>query len=482
MSNENKAFKAGVWYVVGNFLAKAAGFITTPFFTRILTKSEIGNFANLTSWIEIFAVVFTLNLTSSVMIARFDYGEELDDYISSNLILGSLVTLVVYSVVVINKSFFISLLNLSEYEIHVIFMYLAVYPALQMYLIKSRIKYEYRNAVMISLVATIASTILSLVCAVIFSDKLLGRVIGYYGILFVINLAIYISILLKARRIKCSYWKYALAISLPLIWHALAGNILGSSDRVMITHYCGDEATAYYSIAYYCGLMLSVFWSAINNAWSTWAYEKMDEQNIYQLKSASKPLLLLMGGIIFIILLFAPEILLLMGGKSYMEAVYVIPPVVIAYAFQVVYSLYVNVEFFYKKQKYIAIGTTIAAIVNIVLNVIFIPAFGYIAAAYTTLAGYILLFFIHFYFVFRMKKSDWYDIKFNLIFLGVSLLLLPLSTLLYKFFVVRVCAILILGISILVTAFLLRREINKSIKSRSIKPLKAVIKTLREEN
>ena len=57
MSNENKAFKAGVWYVVGNFLAKAAGFITTPFFTRILTKSEIGNFANLTSWIEIFAVV-----------------------------------------------------------------------------------------------------------------------------------------------------------------------------------------------------------------------------------------------------------------------------------------------------------------------------------------------------------------------------------------------------------------------------------------
>lgn len=415
------------------------------------------------------------------MIARFDYSDELNDYIASNLVLGSFVTLVAYCIVILNKGFFISLLSLSEYEIHMIFLYLSVYPALQMYLISSRIKYEYRNAVLISLFSTAASTVLSLICVFIFSNKLIGRITGYYGALFIINLVIYIYSFAKATKIKCSYWKYAIAISLPLVWHTLAGNILGSSDRVMITYFCGDESTAYYSVAYYCGLMLSVFWSAVNNAWSTWAYEKMEQQSYYQLKRASKPLLLLMGGIIFIILLFVPEIMFLMGGTAYMEAIYVVPPVVIAYAFQVVYSLYVNIEFFSKKQKYIALGTTIAAIVNIVLNIIFIPIFGYLAAAYTTLAGYILLFFIHFYFVNKMKKTEWYDTKFNLIFLSGSLLLLPLSIVLYRFYIIRIGIILILGICIFFIAFLLRKKIYSSLKLRSAKPLLDTIETLRRK-
>ncbi len=170
-----------------------------------------------------------------------------------------------------------------------------------------------------------------------------------------------------------------------------------------------------------------------------------------------------------------------MGGTAYMEAIYVVPPVVIAYAFQVVYSLYVNIEFFSKKQKYIALGTTIAAIVNIVLNIVFIPIFGYLAAAYTTLAGYILLFFIHFYFVNKMKKTEWYDTKFNLIFLSGSLLLLPLSIVLYRFYIIRIGIILILGICIFFIAFLLRKKIYSSLKLRSAKPLLDTIETLRRK-
>ena len=48
-----------------------------------------------------------------------------------------------------------------------------------------------------------------------------------------------------------------------------------------------------------------------------------------------------------------------------------------------------------KKTKYIAMGTSLAAVLNIVLNYIFIKKFGYQAAAWTTLFSYIALFIFH---------------------------------------------------------------------------------------
>ena len=47
MSNDNtskKALKSGVWYTLSNFLINGAAFITTPFFARLLTKTEYGEY------------------------------------------------------------------------------------------------------------------------------------------------------------------------------------------------------------------------------------------------------------------------------------------------------------------------------------------------------------------------------------------------------------------------------------------------------
>ena len=80
------------------------------------------------------------------------------------------------------------------------------------------------------------------------------------------------------------------------------------------------------------------------------------------------------------LIMIAPEILYILGGEEYMQAVYVIPPVMIGYIAQMLYTLYVNIEYYNRKQKQIMAGTLIAAAINIILNLIFIPIFGYIAA------------------------------------------------------------------------------------------------------
>ena len=52
-------------------------------------------------------------------------------------------------------------------------------------------------------------------------------------------------------------------------------------------------------------------------------------------------------------------------------------------------------EYYYKKTKLIALGTMLAAGMNILLNAVFIPTFGYVAAAYTTVACYLLYYLLH---------------------------------------------------------------------------------------
>ena len=93
-----------------------------------------------------------------------------------------------------------------------------------------------------------------------------------------------------------------------------------------------------------------------------------------------------------------------------------------------------------------------AAIVNVILNAVFIPKFGYMAAAYTTLFSYALWAYIQIalanYTSKVCGKITWkiYDDK-RIILLSLGTVLLSLSgLLLYKNIVCRYLFILIIGL------------------------------------
>ena len=143
----------------------------------------------------------------------------------------------------------------------------------------------------------------------------------------------------------------------------------------------------------------------------------------------------------------------------------------ILYIFQFIYSLYVNIEFYHKKQKNIAIGTIIAAIINIVLNFVFIPIFGYVVAAYTTLIGYFCLLIIHFLFVRKMKCTNWYDTKF---FMKVSIFAIcsvVLFNILYKYSAIRYIVIIIVVFLFGILSFKNRKLIFRCIKEKTYQPI-----------
>ena len=79
MNNNIKALKSGIWYTMSNFLVKSIGFITTPIFTRILTKSEFGAYNNYVSWLSIVTIFVTLDLEATLISARFDFKDTFDE-------------------------------------------------------------------------------------------------------------------------------------------------------------------------------------------------------------------------------------------------------------------------------------------------------------------------------------------------------------------------------------------------------------------
>lgn len=466
-----KALKAGVWYTVCNFMVRAIGFISTPIFTRVLSVSDVGDFSNMMSWVNLLAIVTTFDLYSSLTLARFDYKDNFKEYISSILVLSSGITLACYAVFLGFKSFLLPYLGFSELQLHIAFLYLLTYPALTLFQMEKQVTYDHKPIIIVSVLSSVLSTFTSLFAALVLSDKFFGRMIGYYIPCIIINLILYFIIIKEGKRISTKYWKYALAISTPLVFHLLAGYVLNSSDILMIRNIRGSNETALYSIAYSCAAIIQLLWSSVNSAWAPWSTEMMEKKEYNLLSKASKPFVLLFGFLVMCCILIAPEILWFMGGEEYAVAKYVIPPVMIGYMFQFIYSLYVNIEFYLKEQKYIAIGTVVAASVNILLNLLFIPQYGYIAAAYTTLISYVILFAIHFVLVMRLGKKGWYDDKFILISAVISLFMVGISQVLYAITVLRYILIFVIAGVVLSFMIINRKHLIKAWKEKSILPI-----------
>ena len=138
VDNNKKALKSGIWYTVSNLLVRSIGFITTPIFTRILTKEQFGAYNNYTSWLNIVLIFVTLNLESTLISARFDYKKKFDEYILSMISLSTLSGIIWFVFVnVLNKQIE-SFLGMPLLYINAMVIYLIALPAVNMFQARER--------------------------------------------------------------------------------------------------------------------------------------------------------------------------------------------------------------------------------------------------------------------------------------------------------------------------------------------------------
>lgn len=447
--NERAAVKSGIWFTASNFLVKGIGFITTPIFTRMLTKAEFGDFNNFTTWVNILMIVTSLNLESSLIRARFDFEDHLDEYIFSMQLLSMISTGAWFLVSLLFRKEFSSVLSIENNYINAMFLYLLFFPLINLFQNMERFKYKYRWTVASSLIVSVGSSLLSVVLVMFMKDKLAGRVLGYILPVILLGLVIFFYYFVKIHKVNFNYWKYALPFALPFIPHLLSMLLLGGMDKVMIKHICGAEDLAMYSLAYSVGSLITILVTSINNAYSPWLGEQLANENYQRVYRFSEKYVLLFVYAAVAAVLITPEILLILGGRTYMNAVHVMPPVAAGCIMQFIYCMYVNVEQFEKKTMGMAIASMIAAVINGVLNAIFIPLFGYVAAAYTTFIGYLCLMLMHIFLVHKIHMSKVYQNKKILLTAVLSSALIFVSDLILQTNVVRyviLAAYLMIGV------------------------------------
>ena len=421
MGNNKKALKSGIWYTFANFAMSALTFLTTPIFTRLLSKSDYGIYSAYSSWVQILTIIVPLNFGATLICAKYDYPEDYKRYIYSCMSFTLVFSALWCAIVNVFSDSFTGLFGFGIGYINIMIAYVCFVSIVNIFISAERCLFEYKKAVFVSVLQAVATAVLAILLVLLMKDKLTGRIIGAAFPSIAIGLAVFAFYAIKYRRINIGYAPYALKICLPYIPHALSLVVLNSVDRIMIKRICGAEDAALYSLAYTCSMVITVLVAAMNEAFAPWLAEKLNEEKYGEIKDVAKKYVLLFSGLVVGIVLVAPEIMLMLGGKSYGEALYVLPPVMGGCIFQFLYSMYVNIEQIKKKTMGMACASVAAAVLNYVLNALFIPKYGYIAAAYTTLAGYAFLLLIHMILVKNFIMDVIYDNRLTLALAAVTL-------------------------------------------------------------
>ena len=341
-------------------------------------------------------------------------------------------------------------------------IYLFFTSAIEMFQTRERYYFRYKIVSLISVILAVSSSVLSIALVFYMNDRLEGRIIGVAIPYIVVGFLLFILIFSRGKKININYWKYALPICIPFIPHLLSLTLLNSMDKIMITRYCGSEFNALYSLAYSCGSVISLLMVSMNAAFAPWLGEQLDNKNFVEIRNVATKYICVFVYLTCGFMLLAPEILLVMGGKNYLEALQVILPISIGCVFQLIYTMYVNVEQFKKKTLGMALGTVLAAIINYSLNYIFIPSSGYVAAAYTSLISFFCLMIFHIFLVYKMGFGNVYDLKIIVLIAVLINLYAILVNFMYPYILIRYIVIVIYCFTSLLLFLKIKRSLHIS--------------------
>jgi O-antigen/teichoic acid export membrane protein len=459
--------KASAWFLVCAFMQRGISVLSTPIFTRILTTAEYGQYNVFNSWLGIITVFVSLNLYAGVFaqgIVKFD--DERRKFASS--LQGLCITLdagwtIIYLVF---RDFFNDTLGLTTVQMLAMFVMIWATAAYNFWSVDQRVDFKYRKLVLITIITSIAKPVVGIFLILHAEDKVTARILGLALVEVVAYLGLSISSFVKGKTFYSKkYWKYALSFNIPLIPHYLSQTVLNSADRVMIERMVGASEAGIYSLAYAISCVMTLFNTALEQTLEPWIYKKIKERKIEELSSVAYPSFICIAAVNVLLVAFAPEIVRMFAPLEYYDAIWVIPPVAASTYFTFMYSFFASFEFYFEKTKFVSVATMCGAVVNIILNYVFIKIFGYIAAGYTTLLCYFLYAFCHYICMRKICSIEFdgckpYDEKILLIITIVFLTIVGLLLISYNYLIIRI--VLIVGILLLL--FVFRNHIRIALK------------------
>lgn len=394
-------FKHSGWYLLASLSTKALGFLLLPVYTHYLTTADYGVLTSLEVINYLLPFFFSFTL-----VAAFDrfYHQKVAqrDYLPT--LFSS-----IFWFVLLSGSIVVVLVILSSYFWMPHFLGVPAYPygilgfaptlLTEVSLLGFAFFRQSLQAKKVSLIligSALINIAISLYLVVGLEMGVIGRLWGNLGA----ALFSFLAILIYAWKrqlirfvIDKTLLKECMAYSIPLIPLVASNWINIFSDRLIIGKYEDMGAVGIYSIAFHISMILyflgeSIVQVIVPISMAGLENNKLDTK--YKLSDYTFYLwIFLLFGCLFTYF-FTKPIIAYFLDISFLATHTVIPILCLAMVFQMSHRLYGQVINFHKKTKIFTVGAIGSSGLNILLNFLFIPKYGYIAAAYTTLTVSIL--------------------------------------------------------------------------------------------
>ena len=454
--------RASMWFLVCSFLQAGVSVITTPIYTRLLNTTEYGDYSVFVSWMRIITVVVSLQLYFGVYVQGIVKFDE-DKKVFTSSLQGLTLTLVSGFTIlyVITRSFWNGLLGLSTPQMLAMMSMIWTTAVFNFWASWQRNEYEYKKLVILTVVVTFLKPVVSIIAIELSHDKVTAWILALMVVEWGCYIGLFVQQMVQGKVFfSKKYWLYALKFNIPLIPHYLSEIVMNSSDRIMIKMMVGAGMAGIYSLAYSLSHVMILFNNALIQTIAPWIYQKIRDKKTEDIAPIAYASLICVAAVNVVLMAFAPEAVMIFAPKEYYDAIWIIPPVAMSVYFIFSYSLFSEFEFYYEKTQYITIATSVNAVLNIILNYIFIGKFGYYAAGYTTLLCYFLYATFHYLFMRKICMDEMddvqpYDTKIILKITGIFMLFGMVFLISYFNTIIRYSLILVLAVG----GFIMRKRI-----------------------
>lgn len=397
--------------ILGPIVLNGVNFFTIPIFTRMLGPANFGIVSLYSTWVQFFTVIVGLQTSGTISSSMVYYDEEEQKkYRASVLTLSLTSFLVVSAVVALFAGPIGAFTGLSSTLVLILLQSFGAFCINFATICYTYEKQAFRNFA-ISVLTTIATIALSLfLIFFVFPPETnyYGRIIGMAVPNILVGFLLFAYFWSKGRTgYNRGYWKFALPLAIPLVFHGLSQIVLSQTSKVMLQQYLDETAVGIYALIFTVTNILSVLYNALNNTWVPFFFDHMKAKEYDKIHKRTANYIFLFMILIMGFILVSPEVVKIFANEEFWGGIPLLPLLAFSVFMTFLYSFPVNFQFFHRRTVNIATGTVMAAIVNIVLNLWLIPAYGILGAGIATAIAYTALFAFHEFIAKRIIREDY---------------------------------------------------------------------------
>ena len=387
-------------YSISNVVSKASGIILLPLYTDYFSVGEYGRLGLIL--ITIVLCSQSLILGQNLAIIRFNNSVEFKSRIKSILFtLLLLLILICVIFIVVTKIFLHDFAGLfGDVELYKPFLNIAIYIiAITAFnnLLLSKLRADDN-----SILYTVSSIIKIIVVVVLSIYLLVVKGLKIDGVLYaqlfgeIVQAVIVIPKILAQIKVKIEFKIIgeALKFGFPLIFSAMAINLLNGSDRFIIKFLSTDTQLGLYELGYRIAGVINMFvimpFGLTIMPLAYRLYKQEGDKEYYKKLKTYVAFFLIWSG--FALSVYGRELVELFAQRaSYYPASAVVPLIVLAY---IIYGISMISSFgmyLTGNNKFIAYITLLCAGINIGLNFWLIPIYGIMGAALDTVIAFAIL-------------------------------------------------------------------------------------------